>query len=95
MNPLASTLPAIDGAPLFIVRGPHSWGRSATIEQAIKTAHVSPGAEVHVCRCDDEAYCEPIAGNLETHKRGEIWRGKITRNGRDVALLEMTHPVRG
>jgi hypothetical protein len=91
---LASNLPAIEGAPEWMVRGRYTWGRSATLRDAIQYANAAPGDKVHVCRCDDAARCDSIAGSLESNVRGEIWEGNITRNGADVKLVAVTHPVR-
>lgn len=78
--------------PHFMVRARYTWGRAPTIEAAIRNANLAPGEACHVCRTDDNAQCDEIAGNLSFNARTPIWEGKVTRNGRDVRLVSITHP---
>lgn len=90
----ASELPEIAGAPHFWVRGNHTWGRAATLAQAIKDAGVYVGEDVHVCRTDENARCDPVDGSLVWFARGAIWKGKVINRRTDIRLTEMTHPER-
>jgi hypothetical protein len=81
-----------DLVPHWMVRGPYTWGRSPTLEQAIKLGNFAPGDDVHVFRCDNNASCDEFVGNVSFDNRTPIWKGKIARNGRDVRLLECSHP---
>lgn len=89
----ASELPAIDGAPHFMVRANHTWGRAPTLEKAITIANVGRGDKVHVCRCDEDAYCDEISGSMFSSKRGEIWSGTVYSR-RDITLKEVTHQMK-
>lgn len=86
------TLGRDDLVPHFMVRGSYTWGRSPTLEQAIRIGNFAPGDTVHVCRVDDNASCDEFHGNIAFNERTPIWKGKVTRNGKDVRLIECTHP---
>lgn len=81
-----------DLVPQWMVRGQYTWGRAVKLSEAIKLGNFAPGDEVYVCRVDDKASCDCIAGNLSFDNRTPIWKGKVTRNGKDVRLIACTHP---
>lgn len=91
----ASELPLVEGADHWMVRGSWSWGRDKDLREAIRKANLCTPDKVHVCRCDGEARCEEIEGNLQSNVRGAIWSGIVTgRKSDDIRLVKETHPAR-
>lgn len=85
----SSTLQAFGAATFWLVQDRCTWGRGASLSDAIAQARAAGGMEAGteciVMRCDPKAYVDGH-GTALFDTRGEVWKGTVV-GARDIRLL--------